>query len=68
MLSQYTDKVAQQLEELAARLRGTTLEQALHEIEQVAQRQPALFIAAAFAVGLVGARVLQSAGGQEDHH
>jgi len=66
VLSQYTDRAAQQLEELAARLRTMTPEQALHEVEQLARRQPALFMAAAFAVGLLGARVLHGASGSDE--
>jgi hypothetical protein len=59
-LSQYTDQAADQIEKLATWLRTTTPEEIAHDIEDFAKKQPAVFVAGALALGLIGVRFLRS--------
>jgi hypothetical protein len=59
-LAQYTDLAAEQIEKAAAWLRTTTPEEIAHDIEDFAKKQPAVFVAGALALGLVGVRFLRS--------
>jgi hypothetical protein len=59
-LSQYTDVAAEQIEKLATWLRTTTPEEIAHDIEDFAKKQPAVFVAGALALGLIGVRFLRS--------
>jgi hypothetical protein len=59
-LSQYTDMTADQIEKLANWLRTTTPEEIAHGIEDFAKKQPAVFVAGALALGLIGVRFLRS--------
>lgn len=65
-LSQYTDVAAEQIEKLATWLRTTTPEEIAHDIEDFAKKQPAVFVAGALALGLIGVRFLRSTG--QDHN
>ena len=64
-LSQYTDLAAEQIEKLAGWLRTTTPEEIAHDIEDFAKKQPAVFVAGALALGLIGVRFLRST--SQDH-
>jgi len=64
-LSQYTDLAAEQIEKLASWLRTTTPEEIAHDIEDFAKKQPAVFVAGALALGLIGVRFLRST--SQDH-
>jgi hypothetical protein len=58
---------AEQTERIATYLRDTDARQIIASIEDVARRQPLLFIGGAFVLGLAGARFLKAAGGgQQD--
>jgi hypothetical protein len=59
-LSQYTDLAAEQIEKAAAWLRTTTPDEIAHDIEDFAKKQPAVFVAGALALGLIGVRFLRS--------
>jgi hypothetical protein len=59
-LSQYTDLATEQIEKAAAWLRTTTPEEIAHDIEDFAKKQPAVFVAGALALGLIGVRFLRS--------
>jgi hypothetical protein len=59
-LAQYSDLAAEQIEKAAAWLRTTTPEEIAHDIEDVAKKQPAVFVAGALALGLIGVRFLRS--------
>ena len=59
-LSQYTDLAAEQIEKLATWLRTTTPEEIAHDVEDFAKKQPAVFVAGALALGLIGVRFLRS--------
>jgi hypothetical protein len=56
----YVETTAGQLDRLANMLNEQDVEQLLQTTEQFARRQPALFLASAFALGFVGARFLKS--------
>lgn len=56
----YIDQAADQVERLSGYLRGNDLDRLMHDAEQLARRQPALFLSGAFFLGLLGARFLKS--------
>jgi hypothetical protein len=62
LLAGYTDRVAGQVDQMATYLRQSDPGKVLHDIEDFARREPALFLAGAFAMGLVGTRFLKSSG------
>jgi hypothetical protein len=59
-LAQYSDLAAEQIEKAAAWLRTTPPEEIAHDIEDFAKKQPAVFVAGALALGLIGVRFLRS--------
>ena len=65
-LSQYTGMAAEQIEKLATWLRTTTPEDIARDVEDFAKKQPAVFVAGALALGLIGVRFLRSTG--QDHN
>jgi hypothetical protein len=65
-LAQYSDLAAEQIEKAAAWLRTTTPEEIAHDIEDFAKKQPAVFVAGALALGLIGVRFLRSASQDTD--
>ena len=71
-VAQYIDQAADQLERFSSRMRDKDVSEILRDVQQLARRQPALFIGGSFAVGLLAARFLRSSqenesyGGRED--
>jgi hypothetical protein len=59
---QYVNRAAEQLEQLGSFLNEKEMTEVIGEVENFARRQPALFLGAAFAAGLVAARFLRSSG------
>ena len=59
-IGDYATKAADQVERLSGFLRDRDVNDILHETEQFARRQPALFLGGAFVLGLIGARFLKS--------
>jgi hypothetical protein len=59
-LAEYLDQAATQIERLAGRLREKDLGELFDDAQRLARRQPGLFIASAFTIGLVGARFFKS--------
>ena len=59
-IAEYVEKAADQLERFSSRLRERDMGELMDEARQFARRQPALFIAGAFAAGVIGARFLKS--------
>lgn len=55
---------ADQAERIADYLRTTDARQIISTVEDVARRQPLLFLGGAFALGLAASRLLKAAGGQ----
>ncbi len=62
LLAGYADRVAGQVDQMATYLRQSEPAKVLHDIEDFARREPALFLAGAFAMGLLGTRFLKSSG------
>ncbi len=65
---EYADRAAEQVERVSGYLREKDPDQLISEAENLARRQPALFLGGAFALGLLGARFLKSSaqdGGSE---
>jgi len=60
----YVDQVASQIERAAGYLQRADTGEMVRGIESFARRQPALFIGAAFAMGVLGARFLRSSRAQ----
>jgi hypothetical protein len=59
-IAEYVDQAANQLEQFSNRLKQKDVSELLRDAQQLAKKQPAVFIGAAFAVGLLGARFLKS--------
>jgi hypothetical protein len=57
--SHYTETAADQVEKVSSFLRDKDMNQLMTEVEDFAHREPALFIAGAFLLGLAGARFLR---------
>jgi ElaB/YqjD/DUF883 family membrane-anchored ribosome-binding protein len=59
-VAQYVEQAADRIEEFSSRLRERDLNDLLRDADQFARRQPAVFIGAAFVVGVLAARFLKS--------
>jgi hypothetical protein len=59
-IAQYMDRAADQIDRLSASLRDRDVNRLMNDAQQFARRQPALFIGAAFAAGVLAARFLKS--------
>ena len=59
-VAQYVEKAASQLERLSNRLRDRNVKDLVQDAQQFARRQPAIFVGAAFAAGLLTARFMKS--------
>lgn len=59
-LAQYVETAANQIDRLAQQLRNKDIGDLFEDAQRLARRQPAVFIGAAFALGLIGARFLKS--------
>jgi hypothetical protein len=57
---EYVERAGEQLRRASEYLRNTNVDEIVHNTENFARRQPALFLAGAFAIGLLGARFLKS--------
>ena len=65
MLATYVDSAADQVERLAGALEERDILQLIDDAGRFARREPGLFLAAAFALGLVGTRFLRSSAQSE---
>jgi hypothetical protein len=59
-IAQYIERAAEQLERFSTTVRNKDVTDLLREAQQLARRQPALFIGGSFAIGLLAARFLKS--------
>ncbi|MBV9471148.1 MAG: hypothetical protein JO316_07935 [Abitibacteriaceae bacterium] len=59
-MAQYGEAAANQVEQVSNYLRERDVNQIVHEVEDFARREPALFIGGAFLLGLLGARFLKT--------
>lgn len=66
MAGEYVERVASQIERAAGYLQRTDAADLMRGVERFARRQPAVFIGAAFAIGVLGARFLKSSRSQLD--
>jgi hypothetical protein len=66
-IGDYVDMAADRVDRAASYLRETELADMVGGVERFARRQPAVFLGAAFAIGLIGARFLKSSR-REDLH
>jgi hypothetical protein len=62
-VAEYVDRAAGHIERLSARLRDRDVNELVHDAQQFARRQPAIFVGAAFAAGMLAARFMKSSGG-----
>ena len=60
MLADYAGKAADQLDQFSTRLRERDLGELMDDAKRFARQQPALFVGAAFAAGVLAARFLKS--------
>lgn len=63
-LAQYVDRAADELERLSSRLKNKDVGDLFRDAQKLARRQPVVFVGAAFAIGLLGARFLKSSAPQ----
>ena len=59
-VSHYVEQAADQVERIAAYLQDTDVADVVHRVERFARREPAAFMAGAFAVGFLASRLLKS--------
>ena len=59
-VAHYAEQAADQIERFSQRLRNKDIGELMSDAQQLARRQPALFVGGAFALGLLGARFLKS--------
>lgn len=65
-MAQFTDQAAERVERLSSYVQGRDVRSMVSEVQEMARREPALFLGAAFAAGLLGARFLKSAQPSQD--
>jgi ElaB/YqjD/DUF883 family membrane-anchored ribosome-binding protein len=66
-VAQYVDRAADRIEQLSATLRERDVRELVRDAEQFARRQPAVFIGAAFAAGVLAARFIKSSADGHDY-
>jgi hypothetical protein len=59
-IAQYVEKAADQIDRFSNQLRDRDVNELIDDVQRFARRQPALFIGAAFAAGVLAARFLKS--------
>ena len=59
-VARYALQASDQVRRLSESIRGAEPRELLRRVEEVARREPALFLGGAFALGLIGARFLKS--------
>jgi hypothetical protein len=62
-IAEYVTSAADQLDRLSDRLRNKDVSELFRDAQNLARRQPVMFVGAAFAVGLLGARFIKSSPG-----
>jgi hypothetical protein len=59
-MAEYVDRAADQLERISARLKNKDIGEMFRDAQNLARRQPVVFVGSAFALGLLGARFFKS--------
>jgi hypothetical protein len=67
MAGEYVEKAAEQIDRLAQYIQNADPGQIADEVQRFARRRPAMFIGAAFALGVIGARFLKSSRRSVEH-
>jgi hypothetical protein len=62
-VAEYVEKAANQIERLSRNLRDRDVKTLVQDAQRFARRQPAVFVGAAFAAGLLAARFMKSSSG-----
>ncbi len=65
-VAQYVEQAADRIEQFSSRLRDRDLGDLMRDADRFARRQPAIFIGAAFMVGVLAARFFKSSGNGSD--
>ena len=65
-VAQYVEQAADRIEQFSSRLRDRDLGELMRDADRFARRQPAVFIGAAFVLGVLAARFLKSSGTDGD--
>lgn len=60
LAGEYVEKAAEQIDRLATYIQNADPSEVVDNVERFARRRPAVFIGAAFALGVIGARFLKS--------
>jgi ElaB/YqjD/DUF883 family membrane-anchored ribosome-binding protein len=63
-IAQYVEQAADQLDRFSKTLKERSVGDLMNDAQKFARSQPAIFIGAAFAAGLLGARFLKSSNGR----
>jgi hypothetical protein len=63
-IARYVDQAADQIERLSTQLRERDVSELMADAQRLARRQPAVFIGAAFTIGLLATRFLKSSSAQ----
>ena len=66
-VARYVERATEQVDRITQRLKEKDVVELLEDAQQLARRQPALFVGAAFALGLLGARFLKSSPSDRRH-
>ena len=65
LAGQYGDNLAEQVEKFSSYIEDKELKELVKDVETFAHRQPVLFIAGAFVLGVLAARVFKSSGSKK---
>ena len=63
-IADYTTKAAEEIDRFSGYLRTHDMNDLMNEVEQLARRQPAVFLGGAFAIGVLAARFFKSSSPQ----
>jgi len=66
-VAQYVEQAADRIEQFSSQLRDRDLGELMREADRFARRQPAIFIGAAFMLGVLAARFFKSSSSSADH-
>jgi hypothetical protein len=61
-IAQYFEKAGDRIDRLSTELRNRDVGELVDEVQRFARKQPVLFFGSAFAIGVIGARLVSSAG------
>jgi len=64
-ISKYADMAAERVDRISGYLREHTIGEVMGEFEDFARREPAVFLGASFALGLIGGRFLKSSASRQ---